>query len=158
MLRHVDVGKLSIAHYRRLVDPDLLDEVHDLARKLKHARVLHLNATPYGGGVAELLRSEVPLLRGLGIDATWNVISGDQQFFRVTKEMHNALQGAQYHLTEHDRETYLANNALNAHQLEDDYDFVFIHDPQPAALRTLLHGSNWVWRCHIDTSHPNEEE
>src|SRR5438270_12985505 len=118
MLRHVDVGQLSLARYRRLVGEDALDELRELAKPLKHARVLHLNATPYGGGVAELLRSEVPLLRGLGIDATWKVISGDQQFFHVTKEMHNALQGGKYHLGERDRETYLANNALNAHQLE----------------------------------------
>src|SRR5207302_5949637 len=100
MLRHVDVGKLSIARYRRLVEPELLDEVHELVRPLRHARVLHLNATPYGGGVAELLRSEVALLRGLGIDAEWKVISGDDRFFQVTKDFHNALQGAPYGLTE----------------------------------------------------------
>ncbi|HEY3109877.1 MAG TPA: glycosyltransferase [Chloroflexota bacterium] len=158
MLRHVDTGKLSLAPYRRLVDGDLVDEVRELARSLKHARVLHLNATPYGGGVAELLRSEVALLRGLGVDADWKVISGDEGFFHVTKDFHNALQGARYHLTERAKETYLANNALNAHQLEQEYDFLFIHDPQPAALRTLHHGSSkWIWRCHIDTSHPNEE-
>jgi trehalose synthase len=158
MLRHVDVGRLSMARYERLVDRDLLEEVRELARKLKGASVLHVNATPYGGGVAELLRSEVPLLRGLGVDAEWKVISGDQQFFNVTKEIHNALQGARYRLTERDREVYLANNALNAHQLERRYDFLFIHDPQPAALRTLHRGSSkWIWRCHIDTSQPNEE-
>src|SRR5438105_3906188 len=148
MLRHVDVGKLSIARYRRLVEPELLDELHELVRPLRHARVLHLNATPYGGGVAELLRSEVALLRGLGIDAEWKVISGDDRFFQVTKEFHNALQGAPYGLTERARETYLAHNALNAHQLEAEYDFLFIHDPHPAALRALHHGSiNWIWRC-----------
>jgi trehalose synthase len=59
MLRHVDVGKLSITRYRRLIEPALFEEVRALARPLRHARVLHLNATPYGGGVAELLRSEV---------------------------------------------------------------------------------------------------
>src|SRR5438093_10323874 len=100
MLRQVDVGKLSTARYRGLIDLGLLDEVRDLARPLKGARLLHLNATPYGGGVAELLRSEVALLRGLGIDAEWKVISGDDRFFHVTKEFHNALQGAKYGLTE----------------------------------------------------------
>ena len=147
-----------MARYERLVGRELLEEVRELARKLKGASVLHVNATPYGGGVAELLRSEVPLLRGLGVDAEWKVISGDQQFFNVTKEIHNALQGAHYRLTERDREVYLANNALNAHQLEREYDFLFIHDPQPAALRTLHRGSSkWIWRCHIDTSQPNEQ-
>jgi trehalose synthase len=159
MLRHVDVGKLSLARYRSLIDPALLEEVPALARPLRHARVLHLNATPYGGGVAELLRSEVALLRGLGIEADWKVISGDERFFHVTKEFHNALQGARYHLTERARETYLAANALSAHQLEQEYDFVFVHDPQPAALRALRKNGQgkWIWRCHIDTSQPNEE-
>src|SRR5437867_4405558 len=114
MLRHVDVGKFSLTPYRRLADPSLIDEVYRLARPLRGARVLHLNATPYGGGVAELLRSEVALLRGLGIEADWKVIAGNGQFFHVTKEFHNALQGAPYQLTERAKRTYLAHNRLNA--------------------------------------------
>ncbi|MBE0447886.1 MAG: glycosyltransferase, partial [Actinobacteria bacterium] len=116
-------------------------------------------ATTYGGGVSELLRSQVPLERALGLDSQWQVISGDEPFFRVTKAFHNALQGGAYHLTRADQETYLAYNSRNAQALAGEYDFVIVHDPQPAALRHLSSGikARWIWRCHIDTSNPDPE-
>jgi trehalose synthase len=121
--------------------------------------VVHVNATPYGGGVSELLRSLVPIYRGFGIDAQWQVITGDDKFFGVTKAFHNALQGAPYQLTASDRDTYLMYNTHNAQGLEGDYDFVFIHDPQPLPMRHFAgaRGAKWIWRCHIDTSEPNTE-
>jgi trehalose synthase len=105
-----------------------------LAEPLKGARVLHLNATPYGGGVAEILRSEVPLLRDLGLDADWKIITGDTGFFSVTKTMHNALQGHARSLTDHEKEIYLTYSTRNAHLLEEVYNLVVAHDPQPLAV------------------------
>jgi trehalose synthase len=157
VLEHVDVGSQSIASYEPSAGRERIDEVRELARALRGTRVLHLSATPYGGGVAELLRSEIPLLRDLGIQADWKLISGDEHFFRITKAMHNALQGAITGISPGDQELYLAQSARNAGEFENGYDIVVVHDPQPLALRQFLgdHAERWIWRCHIDTSEPN---
>src|SRR6266404_9251253 len=94
MLNHVDVGESALDSYRGLAPDELLDAVVRTARDLRGARVLHLNATPYGGGVSELLRSIVPLLNDQGVVTHWRIINGDDPFFQVTKALHNALQGA----------------------------------------------------------------
>ncbi len=159
MLQTVDVGVQSIGAYEHSAGPEIVAELRDLARDLKGVRVLHLNATPYGGGVAEILRSQIPLLRDLGLAADWKLITGDQSFFLVTKTIHNGLQGAERSLTPQDEEVYLAYSARNAQLLDEGYDLIVVHDPQPLALRTLKgeNGALWVWRCHIDTSEPNTE-
>jgi trehalose synthase len=159
MLQAVDVGQRSLKAYRGVAPEAILDDACRRAEGLRGARVLHLNATPYGGGVSELLRSVVPLLSDLGLVADWKIISGDDQFFQVTKTIHNGLQGAEGGLSRLDVTIYAANAERNAALLEEEYDFVFVHDPQPAGILPL-HGkrnARWVWRCHIDTSHPNLE-
>ena len=159
LLQDISVGVQSIAAYASIVGEEKLQELKSLAKELKGARVLHINSTAYGGGVAELLRSHIPLLRSLGIDAEWMVIRGDDTFFGITKGFHNALQGAEYQLEPEVKEAYLGNNSRNARYLNGDFDYVVVHDPQPAAMR-YLHGrgnSRWVWRCHIDTSNPNAD-
>ena len=159
MLQAVDVGQRQLARYRQIVGDDVLGEIAALARRVQGLRVLHINATPYGGGVSELLRSLVPLLCDVGVRAEWRIISGDPDFFRITKTMHNALQGQVVALPRADRDAYLRTAQANADQLEDSYDVVVVHDPQPAALASLKPdaGATWVWRCHIDTSAPNAE-
>lgn len=160
MLQTVDVGELSLGAYRGIAPDATLDEVERCAASLRGARVLHLNATAYGGGVSELLRSIVPLLNDLGLVAEWQVISGEDDFFEATKTMHNALQGADRGLSEPQRTAYIANAKRNAELLGDQrYDFVFVHDPQPAPLRSLSSqgDARWIWRCHIDTSQPHAE-
>src|SRR3954447_2330309 len=134
MLASVDVGASSLASYRGIAPDDLLDAVAEAARALRGARVLHLNATPYGGGVSELLRSVVPLLNDQGLVADWRIISGDEPFFKVTKALHNGLQGAPRALDDQEKARYLANSRANAAGFDHEYDFIFIHDPQPAAL------------------------
>ncbi|MDF2703938.1 MAG: glycosyl transferase, group 1, partial [Rubrobacteraceae bacterium] len=99
MLESVDVGRQSIEDYEATAGREAVERLRALAESLAGARVLHLNATPYGGGVAEILRSEVPLLRDLGLSADWKIVTGDKEFFSVTKTMHNALQGARRTLT-----------------------------------------------------------
>jgi trehalose synthase len=159
MLQTVDVGQRSIEAYRGVASDGILDELRQVASELRGARVLHLNATPYGGGVSELLRSAVPLLNDLGLACDWKIISGDEEFFQVTKKMHNALQGAAEGHTAQEQRTYWVNAERNARLLEEKYDFVIVHDPQPAGILPA-HGkgdSRWVWRCHIDTSEPNPQ-
>ena len=136
-----------------------IEEIRSLAEPLKGARVVHVNATAFGGGVVEIFHTLIPLMRDVGLDAEWQVIEGSDQFFRVTKAMHNALHGADIEITPEMQDIYLRYNEANANSFEGDYDFVVIHDPQPAAL---LHyhgrggGKHWIWRCHIDTSTPHE--
>jgi len=157
MFEAVDVGPQSIDNYRASAGGDAVELARTLAAPLRGIRVLHVNATPYGGGVAEILRSEIPLLRDLGLVADWKLISGDDQFFSVTKTMHNGLQGAPRTLTNAEQRTYLEYSARNAELLEEEYDLIVVHDPQPLPLPEL-HGpglGRWVWRCHIDTSEPN---
>ncbi|MGB3635345.1 MAG: glycosyltransferase [Rubrobacteraceae bacterium] len=157
MLESVDVGQQFVGDYEATVGKEVIERLRLLAEPLRGMRILHLNATPYGGGVAEILRSEVPLLRDLGLEADWKTVTGDKDFFSVTKTMHNALQGAWRALTEHEKETYLTHSTRNALLLEEEYDLVIVHDPQPLAMAQFHGGerTRWVWRCHIDTSEPH---
>jgi YHS domain-containing protein len=159
MLQTVDVGNRSLSAYRGVALDATLDELVSAAEPLRDLRVLHLSATPYGGGVAELLRSLVPLLNDLGLAVDWRVISGDESFFKVTKQVHDALQGADTEISDEERATYQAVSEKNAAELTDEYDVVVVHDPQPAGIRQV-HGAGdarWIWRCHIDTSEPSPE-
>src|SRR3954469_15787245 len=157
MLDLVDVGESSLASYVGVAPDDLLEAVSRTAQALRGARVLHVNATPYGGGVSELLRSVVPLLNDQGLKADWRIISGDEPFFQVTKAIHNGLQGAPVELSDPDKARYLATSRANAAGFDTGYDFIFVHDPQPAALLgfTGKGRARWIWRSHIDTANAN---
>jgi len=160
MLEKVELRSKNLDAYRGIVADGSLGEIRRLASKLEGARVAHINATAFGGGVAEILGSLVPLMRDVGLEAEWQVIAADQEFFNVTKAFHNGLQGMDLPLTEEMKETWQEYNRRNAAALEGEYDFVIIHDPQPAGL-LHFHGrgraKHWIWRSHIDTSHPNPE-
>jgi trehalose synthase len=157
MLELVYLGRATLADYAEAAGVEPVAELRRLAEPLRDLRVLHLSATPYGGGVAEILRSEVPLLRDLGLQAEWRLIRGDERFFGVTKSIHNGLQGAGHALRRAEWKEYLGHSQRDAAELDDAYDVVVVHDPQPLALRSFMHssGARWVWRCHIDTSAPN---
>ena len=157
MLERVFLADLDLSGYQASTDVGQLEELRELARPLRGAKILHVNATPYGGGVAEILRSVVPLLRSLGLVAEWHLIRGDHRFFAVTKAMHNGLQGADGPLAGRDQDNYREHSRANAANLDADHDIIFIHDPQPLGLLGVQRGrrARWVWRCHIDTSDPN---
>lgn len=159
MLQRVSVGSWSLNAYTDVVPGEALERLLELASRLRGARVLHINATAYGGGVSELLRSSVPLLRNLDLHAEWQVISGGEDFFRATKAIHNGLQGTVGALTSAQRDAYIRCAEKSAEIFDGDYDFVVVHDPQPAALAALCRreGARWVWRCHIDTSEPDPD-
>ena len=159
MLQPVSVGHKALGDYRHLIGRSLVEEIQELAEPLKGKRVLHLSATAMGGGVSEILYALVPLMRDAGLETEWHIILGREEFFNVTKLLHNALQGSPHGLTKEDWATYDHYNQLNARELEGEYDYVIVHDPQPAALRNYLNGppGHWIWRCHIDLSTPNGE-
>jgi trehalose synthase len=159
VLQEVNLGARSLADYTHLVGRPLVEEIRRLAGRLEDKRVLHLSATAFGGGVSEILYTLVPLMRDVGIDAHWQVILGREEFFNVTKLMHNSLQGATETLDEAQRETYDRYNHLNAMGMDGEWDVVVVHDPQPALMRSYApeNATKWVWRCHIDMSTPNPE-
>src|SRR5215208_2616716 len=130
-----------------------------LADALRGLRVLHLSATAFGGGVAEILYTLIPLMKDVGIEAEWQVMMGREEFFNATKLMHNALQGNPQDLNAGEWAVWEQYNHINAEALSGDWDVIIVHDPQPAAIRDMVpdKAKHWVWRCHIDLSTPNEQ-
>jgi trehalose synthase len=157
MLQPVSVGHKYLSDYASIVGRTMVDEIRERAERLKGKRILHVSATAFGGGVSEILYTLIPLMVDVGLDCNWHVIYGREEFFNATKVMHNALQGNPQDLTEQQWATWRRFNEINAEQLEDGWDVCIIHDPQPAAMASLVpgHARNWVWRCHIDLSTPN---
>ena len=162
MQQRVNPGNKSLADYRSIVRRELYDEVVALGERLRGKRVLHVSATSFGGGVAEILYTLVPLMRDAGLETEWDIMFGSEPFFNVTKSFHNALQGAEYDLTVEDRAIYEEYNRLTAEALQksgEEWDIVFVHDPQPALLKYFSGGlspeTRWIWRCHPDLSTPN---
>ncbi len=150
-------AKIELNDFAGIVDEDQIQTVRSLGDKLKGRSVTHINSTSFGGGVAEILFSMVPLMRDAGLDVQWEVIKGDLKFFTVTKKIHNALQGASIALSKEEENTYLEYNKMNCEATIFDTDIVMVHDAQPAALIQFCSNKNncWIWRCHIDLSMPN---
>ena len=148
--------------YREPAGDEAVQRLAEAAAPLKGSRMIHVSSTAFGGGVAELLYTHIALLQDLGIEAEWQLIDGSDEFFNVTKLVHNALQGMAVPWTESFEQIYLERVRANAERWESEADFVFIHDPQPVAMLTFLeetaprHGK-WIWRCHIDLSQPMEQ-
>ena len=130
-----------------------------MAEPLAGKRVAHLSATAFGGGVAEIQYTLIPLMNDAGLDVEWRIIRGQDEFFNVTKHLHNALQGKPEDITPEEQEIFARYQQLNADEFTDDYDFVVIHDPQPLGIIDHFPDSRarWIWRCHIDLSTPHEQ-
>ena len=160
MLQLVHVGHKALVDYATLVSRGLMDEIARLAEPLRGKRVVHVSATAFGGGVAEINYTLVPLMADAGLDVEWRVIRGADEFYNVTKTIHNSLQGDPRGLTADDREIFARYNAENAAVFDADaYDFVIIHDPQPVAMIDAFPArrAKWIWRGHIDFSTPNQD-
>ena len=158
MLKRVQIEPKKLDSYRSIVGDHVVDELYQLARPLKGAHILHINATAYGGGVAEILQGLVPLMADVGLDVEWQVIEGSEEFFEVTKACHDGLQGMEIPFTDDMKRIWVEYNEINARALEGDYDFIVVHDPQDLGLLKYhghSGGKRWIWRCHIDTSQPN---
>jgi trehalose synthase len=151
----------SIEMYASVTDRGQVERLRTLAESLSDVRILHVNSTATGGGVAELLRSIVPVCDDLDIQTDWLVMDATDEFFEVTKAIHNGLQGSGHPLTESMKSTYCAVTERNAAEIEGVYDLVVIHDPQPLGMLDLLDetmpNATYVWRCHIDLTDPSEE-
>jgi trehalose synthase len=144
--------------YKDIIGEKNINQIKSLARLSKGKKVVMVNSTRNGGGVAEILHRLVPLLNELGIDCRWEVIGCNEDFFNITKNIHNALQGDRINFSPEDYAEYLRVNEENSRSIDlDDADVVIIHDPQPLAIRHFHKNSKakWVWRCHIDMSRPD---
>jgi trehalose synthase len=159
MLSPVNVGHKALADYGTIASRGLMEEIERLAAPLRGKRVVHLSATAFGGGVAEINYTLIPLMRDVGLEVEWRIIYGQEEFFNVTKAMHNGLQGSPRALGAGEEATFRRYNDENAAHFDDDYDFVVVHDPQPAAMIDRFPDSraHWIWRCHIDLSTPNPD-
>jgi trehalose synthase len=159
VLQEVALGHRSLADYTHIAGRGLIEQIREFAEPLSDKKILHVSATAFGGGVSEILYTLVPLMRDVGLDAHWQVIIGREEFFNVTKLMHNSLQGAEQTISDEQWEVFEAYNAMNAQSLEGDWDAIIIHDPQPAAMKrnATEKARRWIWRCHIDLSTPNTD-
>src|SRR5690349_4935044 len=159
LLEQVAVRPLALDAFASYAGDAAIEEIRRLAAPLRDARVLHVNATKFGGGVAEILPTLTALMRDAGLDAEWRIIPGEDAFFDVTKRIHNGLQGADVTLDQAARDTFAKATDTMVEAWEGDYDFVVIHDPQPAAIRRRLGSASgkWIWRCHIDLTAANPD-
>ena len=159
MLEIVETKGKSINDYVDIIGKEEIESIKKLALPLQGKKVVHINATSFGGGVAEILSALVPLMKDVGIDAEWQVIKGSDDFFNVSKSIHNGLQGMDVPFTKEMKEIFLENNQLNEKLFEGEYDFVIIHDPQPVAILNYRKEKKgkWVWRFHIDPTNAQEK-
>jgi len=149
---------IKLEDYEKSVGIETIEELLLIAEKLKDLKVLHINSTKEGGGVAEILSRLVPLMNSVGIKTHWEVFKGSEKFFRFTKKLHNMLHIKGFSTIEsHEVSTYLKETYENLNRINtQDYDVVFVHDPQPMGM--IINKQNhqkWIWRCHIDTSTPD---
>jgi trehalose synthase len=148
---------MHLDDYIPIVGPSVVEETKWISKKLSGRRILNVNSTAVGGGVAEILHRMVPLLREMGVEVRWDVIHGGEQFFGVTKKIHNGLHGTAVDLTSEDHDIYWQTQESNLQRMDLDADILFIHDPQPAGLinKKKEIGRRWIWRCHVDVSAPH---
>jgi len=158
MLEAVETEKKLLDNYIDIVGKEEIENIKKLALPLKGERVVHINSTSFGGGVAEILSTLVPLMKDVGLEAEWQVIKGTDDFFSVTKAILNGLQGMDVSFTEEMKKIFLKTNQLNEKLFEDEYDFVVIHDPQPVAILNYRREKigKWIWRLHIDPTQAQE--
>ncbi|RLG88325.1 MAG: glycosyl transferase family 1 [Thermoprotei archaeon] len=151
-----NLPRRNLSDYRDIIGDEGINRIISMADKVKGYSITHVNSTSFGGGVAELLRSIVPIMNSIGVKTSWEVIEASWEFFIVTKKIHNALQGAEINLTNNEKQLYLEINRENAiNKLRLDSDIIIVHDPQPLALRKFTSNNRkWIWRCHIDLSSP----
>lgn len=148
----------SLVDYREFVGEARISKIYRKATKLCDKHVVHINSTYTGGGVAEMLKSSIPLMNEAGLDAGWRMVVGFKDFYQVTKKIHNALQGEDIRFTHWKREIYEETNKKFSQFTHLDHDLVIVHDPQPLPLiKYYRKNQPWLWRCHIDLSDPNEE-
>ncbi|NPV51230.1 MAG: glycosyltransferase [Candidatus Methanofastidiosum sp.] len=144
----------ALREYSKVVGKEKIHKLKELAKDLNGIKILEVNSTAFGGGVAEMLKSSVPFLNEIGIEDDWKVMKGTDEFFTVTKSIHNLLQGKKQDFTKNMEDIYVACTEANVKKniIDEHYDVITVHDPQPLGLASYLkkEKEKWLWRCHID--------
>ena len=149
---------ITIQNYYGIVDDVVIHKLYNISKKLIDKRIVHINSTYVGGGVAEMLSTFIPLMNDIGVDMEWRIQYGVPDFFTITKKFHNALQGDNISLSETKKKVYLMANERFSTFTKLYHDLIIIHDPQPLPLiNYYVKKQPWIWRCHIDLSNPNKE-
>jgi len=145
---------LPLEVYASILGEEKIERLHKVARRLKGLKLVELNATVQGGGVAEMLYSSIPFMNALGIEAEWKVIDGNKDYFKCTKSLHNQLQGMKGSFTAEMEQVYFSRleQCVRANLIDNSPDVVIVHDPQPLGLIRYLKKpeQTWLWRCHVD--------
>jgi len=143
--------------YRAVASPNAVEVILKLAEQVRGRRFLHLTGGRLGSGPAEVLRAAIPLLNDLAVEAQWEVTGGDPAYHAAAQALQAAMQGAERALTDERLRHYLEMNRMTATKLRLEADVVLVHDIQPASLVTDRAEGRWVWRCHFDCSHPQQQ-
>ncbi|MFW9969398.1 MAG: glycosyltransferase [Candidatus Odinarchaeota archaeon] len=149
-----------LSRYSQLLGEKKVKSIQKKAKKFEKNEILHINATKYGGGVAEILQNMIPIMLELGLDARWEIFNASDNFFEISKKMHNALQGnMNIHFSDEEISTYISQAESTYKLIQPKGDFIIIHDPQPCPVIRYAekNQAKWIWRCHIDTSNPNPQ-
>ena len=159
MLEVVETEKKLLDNYINIVGKEEIENIKKLASTLKGKKIVHINATSFGGGVAEILSTLVPLMKDVGLEAEWQVIQGSDDFFNVTKAIHNGMQGMEVPFSEEMKKIFLNSSRLNEKLFEGEFDYIVIHDPQPVAILNYRKKKigKWIWRLHIDPTNAQEK-
>lgn len=159
-MSNMNQNKSILDDYEKLIGKERMNTIKEKAKNFEGKTILNINSTKFGGGVAEILQNMVPFMRELNLDAKWETFSAPEQFFEVTKKMHNALQGnMEIKFSQEEIKIYNEQAKSTYKQIKPDGDFVIIHDPQPCPVIAEIpeRKGKWIWRCHIDTSNPNPQ-
>ncbi len=146
--------------YSKLLGKTKIKRLQDKAKNYAEKDILNINATKFGGGVAEILQNMIPLMQELKINAQWKVFTAPDRFFEISKKMHNALQGnMEIKFSDNEISAYISQAKSIYEQIQPKGDFIIIHDPQPCPIINYKEKKEgkWIWRCHIDTSNPNPQ-
>jgi len=161
MFEEIFLASSRIAAYRKAVGDESIKEIKKIAKPLRGLRVVHVNSTAKagGGGVAEILRSLLPLMRDVGLNAKWTIITPPKEFFGVTQKIHDSLQGSHSGLSDDDKKLYIETGKKIAESFKKEKADVWIfHDPQPLAIPFFADRlKSAISRIHIDLSSPNKD-
>lgn len=158
MLLSRKTDKKNIKDYYQFITKGDIENIKKHSRRLKGKKIIHINATPIGGGVAEILKSLVPLQKSLELDSNWYTIKPDKKFFNITRKIHDMAQGLEVPFTDDEKKYYLNINKMLAGALKKlSPDLIIIHDPQPLSIIDFYREVPMILRIHPDLSKPTEE-
>jgi len=159
MLSPIEVGKKSLDNYISTAGERKIQEIKDLAQKLSGSRILHINPSAFGGGVAEILFTIVPLMRDTGLEVDWFAIQGNEKIAKITDDICNGLKSKRVEITREMQNKYLEFCEEHVANIEDKYDYIIIHTSDPVGMVNFKEkfSARWIWRCDLDISSPDPE-